>query len=119
MECLAVGRGISLPASANASSKMTTYSIYNYSKHRKQFNMPLIKMEGVQNKLVDMVYNTWLIQCGIDLTNHILDRADSTPDSRVWRTLPYTRSPHERRLVSPPTTGVQHCSSARLTSTIM
>jgi len=76
MECLAVGRGISLPAAANASSKMTTYCIYNYSKHRKQFNMPLIKMEGVQNKLADMVYNTWLIQCGIDLTNHILDKGE-------------------------------------------
>ena len=76
MECLAVGRGISLPASANASSKMTTYSIYNYSKHRKQFNMPLIKMEGVQNKLVDMVYNTWLIHCSIDLTNHLLDKGE-------------------------------------------
>mgnify|MGYP001024982286 CR=1 FL=1 len=76
MECLAVGRGISLPGAANASSKMTTYCVYNYSKHRKQFNMSLIKMEGVQNKLADMVYNTWLIQCGIDLTNHLLDKGE-------------------------------------------
>ena len=65
-----------LPASANASAKMTTYSIYNYCKHREQFNIPLIKMEGVQNKLADMVYNTWLIHCGIDLTNHLLDKGE-------------------------------------------
>uniref|UniRef100_A0A6C0IWV3 Acyl-coenzyme A dehydrogenase n=1 Tax=viral metagenome TaxID=1070528 RepID=A0A6C0IWV3_9ZZZZ len=76
MECLSVGRGVSLPASANASSKMTTYSVYNYAKHRKQFNIPLLKMEGVSNKLVDMVYNTWLIQSGIDLTNHLLDKGE-------------------------------------------
>ena len=76
MECLSVGRGVSLPASANASSKMTTYSVYNYAKHRKQFNIPLLKMEGVSNKLADMVYNTWLIQSGIDLTNHLLDKGE-------------------------------------------
>ena len=76
MECLAVGRGVSLPASANASAKMTTYSLYNYAKHRRQFNIPLLKMEGIQNKLADMVFNTWLIHCGVDLTNHLLDKGE-------------------------------------------
>ena len=73
MECLAAGRGICLPATANASSKVCTYGIFNYIKHRKQFNIPLIKMEGVTNKFCNMVYNTWLIHCGITMTNTILD----------------------------------------------
>ena len=76
MECLAAGRGICLPATANASSKVSTFGVYNYSKHRKQFNIPLVKMQGVQEKLVEMFYNTWLIQCGVGLTNTILDMGE-------------------------------------------
>jgi len=74
MECLAAGRGICLPATANASSKVCTYNIFNYIKHRTQFNIPLIKMEGVSNKFADMVYNTWLIHSSIAMTNDILDQ---------------------------------------------
>lgn len=76
MECLAAGRGICLPATANASSKVATFGIYNYIKHRKQFKIPLIKMEGVQNKFCDMVYHTWLIQSSVALTNNILDSGE-------------------------------------------
>lgn len=76
MECLAEGRGICLPASANASCKIATLGIFNYSKHRKQFNIPLIKMEGVQKKLCNIIYNTWLIDSSIFLTNQLLDRGE-------------------------------------------
>ena len=37
MECLAAGRGICLPATANASAKTCTYGIFNYIKHRKYY----------------------------------------------------------------------------------
>ena len=73
MECLAAGRGVCLPATAQASSKTITYGIYNYIKHRKQFQIPLIKMEGVNNKFCDMLYQTWTIQSSIAFTNHLLD----------------------------------------------
>lgn len=76
MECLAAGRGISLPATANASSKVACYGVINYAKHRKQFNLPLIEMEGVQEKILNMVYNTWAIQSSIALTNEILDSGE-------------------------------------------
>ena len=76
MECLAAGRGICLPATANASSKVSTFGIFHYAMNRKQFNIPLIKMEGVQEKLIEMLYNTWLIQCGVKLTNDILDSGE-------------------------------------------
>lgn len=76
MECLAAGRAVCLPATANASSKVATFGVWNYARHRRQFNIPLIKMEGVQDKLVDMVFHTWLIQCGVKLTNKILDSGE-------------------------------------------
>ena len=76
MECLAAGRGICLPATANASSKVATYSMYLYAKHRRQFKMNLLQMEGVENKLANMVYNTWAIQASVFVTNQLLDAGE-------------------------------------------
>ena len=76
MECLSAGRAVSLPSTALAASKVSTYGIYNYAKHRKQFKIPLLEMEAVSNKLADMVFNTWVIECSTSLTNHLLDRGD-------------------------------------------
>ena len=45
-------------------------------KHRKQFKLPLVEMEGVQDKLVNMLFNTWTIHCGIDMMNTILDNGE-------------------------------------------
>jgi alkylation response protein AidB-like acyl-CoA dehydrogenase len=73
MECLAAGRGICLPGSALASSKVATYGVYQYAKHRKQFKMPLLRMEGVREKILNMFYHTWCIQSSVHLTNAILD----------------------------------------------
>jgi len=78
MECLAVGRGVSLPATANGSSKYTTLSIMNYINIRNQFNMPIGNMEAVREKFIDMFINTWIIHTSVQLTNNILD-SGSTP----------------------------------------
>ena len=76
MECLAAGRGICLPSTALASSKVASYGIFNYGRHRKQFNIPILKMEGVSEKFLDMIYHTWVIQSGIHLTNSLLDEGE-------------------------------------------
>jgi acyl-CoA dehydrogenase len=73
MDCLATGRGISLPATANGSSKFITLSIMNYINIRKQFNMNIGDMEAVREKFIDMYLNTWIIHTSVKLTNHILD----------------------------------------------
>lgn len=78
MECLAVGRGVSLPASASGSSKYITLSILNYINVRNQFNMPIGNMEAVREKFVDMFVNTWIVHTGVSFTNNILD-SGSTP----------------------------------------
>lgn len=78
MECLAVGRGVSLPATANGSSKFITHSIMNYINIRKQFNMNIGNMEAVREKFIDMYLNTWIIHTSVNFTNHILDTG-STP----------------------------------------
>ena len=78
MECLAVGRGVSLPATANASSKTITFGIMNYIRHRHQFKIPIGKMEGIQEKFIEMFYQTIVIQSSVAFTNKILDKG-TTP----------------------------------------
>lgn len=73
MECLAVGRGVSLPATANGSSKFITQAMKYYINSRKQFNMYIGDMEAVKEKFIDMYINTWIIHTSVKLTNHILD----------------------------------------------
>ena len=77
MECLSAGRGISLPSTANASSKVATFGMLNYIKVREQFKLPLSKMEAIQEKINAMVFNTWIIQSSVELTNDILDDGNS------------------------------------------
>ena len=76
MECLAAGRAVCLPGTALSSSKVATWGVYNFSKHRKQFGIPLIKMEGVNEKWLDMLYHTWVIQSSVNLTNVLLEQGD-------------------------------------------
>jgi acyl-CoA dehydrogenase len=73
MECLAVGRGVSLPATANGSSKYITHAIMNYINIRKQFNMNIGNMEAVREKFIAIYLNTWVIHTSVSFTNHILD----------------------------------------------
>ncbi len=77
MECLSAGRGVSLPATANASSKVASFGIINYIKLREQFKIPLSNMEAIQEKVNSIVYNTWIIQSAVCLTNTILDEGNS------------------------------------------
>lgn len=77
MECLSAGRGVSLPATANASSKVASFGIINYIKVREQFKIPLSKMEAIQEKINKIVLDTWIIQSAVELTNCILDKGES------------------------------------------
>ena len=77
MECLSAGRGICLPATANASSKAASFGMYHYIKIREQFNMPLEKMEAIQEKFNKIILDTWIIQSSVLMTNDILDNGDS------------------------------------------
>ena len=72
MECLAEGRGISLPASAVGGMKMLSNSVGGFARIRKQFKIPIAKMEGVQEKLAEMVKDTYTITASQELMNAIL-----------------------------------------------
>ena len=46
MDCLAEGRGISLPALSIAASRSVAVSVGAYARIRKQFKVPIADMEG-------------------------------------------------------------------------
>lgn len=76
MDCLSAGRGISLPATANASSKCAAFGLFHYIQIRDQFKMPLSKMQAIQEKFNKIIFNTWIIQSSVAMTNDILDNGE-------------------------------------------
>ncbi|PIP79830.1 MAG: acyl-CoA dehydrogenase [Gammaproteobacteria bacterium CG22_combo_CG10-13_8_21_14_all_40_8] len=51
VDCLSAGRAISLPSGAIASAKVSAISSGAYARIRKQFHLPIGKMEGVEEAL--------------------------------------------------------------------
>ena len=54
VECLSIGRAISLPACGTASAIMATVLTTAYSTIREQFKLPIYKFEGIEEKLAYM-----------------------------------------------------------------
>ena len=57
MECLAAGRSISLPSSSAAGAKSVLRNSTAYARIRKQFDLPIGKMEGLEEPLARMAEN--------------------------------------------------------------
>ena len=59
MECLAEGRGISLPALSVAAAELACREVGAYARVRRQFGAPLARFEGVQEALGRMAGRTY------------------------------------------------------------
>ena len=62
MECLGVGRGISLPALSTASSEMAYLNVGAFAKVREQFKISVGKFEGVQDVTSRMASQTYMLE---------------------------------------------------------
>ena len=62
MECLGVGRGISLPALSTSASEMTYLTVGAFAKVREQFKISVGKFEGVQDATSRMASNTYMLE---------------------------------------------------------
>lgn len=76
MECLSEGRAVSLPATGVAAAKLATVGTGAYARVRNQFRTPIADMEGVQEKIAEMVKETFVITSGQFLTNALLDSGE-------------------------------------------
>jgi acyl-CoA dehydrogenase len=61
MECLAVGRALSLPALSTAGAKLSAHATGAYARVRKQFNSPIAKFEGIEEPLARIAGLTYLM----------------------------------------------------------
>ena len=78
MECLAEGRGISLPASAYASSSSIIKYVSEYCNIRTQFKTPIGQMEGIREKTAEIFANTYIMYSMQNLFNSILSNKISS-----------------------------------------
>ena len=68
MECLAAGRSISLPATSAAAAKSLLRTSTAYARIRKQFNLPIGFMEGIEEPLARMVENAYALEAARAVT---------------------------------------------------
>ncbi|MFW1753769.1 acyl-CoA dehydrogenase [Acinetobacter wanghuae] len=62
MECLAVGRGISLPALSTAAGEMTYLNVGAFARIRQQFKISVGKFEGVQEATSEIASDTYMLE---------------------------------------------------------
>lgn len=73
MECLSVGRGISLPATSTGGAKLVTNVVGNYSLVRRQFGLPLGKFEGIQAAMAEIAGFTYMLDAARIFTAGAID----------------------------------------------
>lgn len=74
MECLSIGRGISLPALATASSKLSYCMTGAYAHIRKQFKVPIGDFEGVAEAMARIAGYTYLLEATRVFTTTAVDQ---------------------------------------------
>ncbi len=62
MECLAVGRGISLPSTSAGGAKLVSRVVGDYSLVRKQFGMSIGKFEAIEEAMARITGFTYMIE---------------------------------------------------------
>ncbi len=73
MNCLAVGRSISLPAGSTGAAKMASMATGAYARIRQQFNLPIGEFEGVQEALARIGGNTYVMDAARTMTAGAVD----------------------------------------------
>jgi acyl-CoA dehydrogenase len=73
MNCLSVGRSISLPAVGTGAAKFTSLTSGQYSQLREQFGVPLAAFEGIEEVLARIAGNAWLMDSARILTANAVD----------------------------------------------
>lgn len=73
VECLSVGRAITLPSNATGGIKTIALATGAYSRIRRQFKLPIGKMEGVEEALARIGGNAYLMDAVTTLSTNAID----------------------------------------------
>jgi acyl-CoA dehydrogenase len=76
MECLSAGRAISLPSSAAAGAKSMLRFSTAYGRVRKQFGLPVAKMEGLEEPLARLAESAYVIEAARAATAGMVDQGE-------------------------------------------
>lgn len=76
MECLSAGRAISLPSSATAGAKMMLRVTSAYARIRKQFGLPISRMEGIEEPLVRIIETAYVNEAARAITASMVSRGE-------------------------------------------
>ncbi len=73
MECLAAGRGISLPSSNTGMAKLAVRATGGYARVRRQFRTAIGRFEGIEEPLARMGGNLYMMDATRQLTARAVD----------------------------------------------
>ncbi len=76
VECLSVGRAISLPSSATGGAKTAAMVTGAYARIRKQFNLPIGRFEGIEEALARIAGYTYAISALSRQTATVVDAGE-------------------------------------------
>ena len=72
VECLSVGRGITLPSNSTGSLKSIATATGAYAHIRRQFKISIGKMEGIEEPLARIAGNTYVMDAAASLITYAL-----------------------------------------------
>jgi acyl-CoA dehydrogenase len=76
VECLSIGRSITLPSTASGGSKMGAIATGAYARIRKQFGLSIGRFEGVQEALARIAGKAYAISALSEATAAAVDRGE-------------------------------------------
>lgn len=76
VECLSVGRAISLPSCSTGGAKMVAFATGAYARIRKQFNLPIGRFEGIEEALCRIAGKTYSCAAVSTMTALSVDRGE-------------------------------------------
>merc|ERR1719271_1328788 len=77
VECLAEGRGVSLPAGAVGAARTVTAGVGAYARIRKQFRVPIAEFGGIKEALARAGREAYIVLAGGELMNAIVDNHEA------------------------------------------
>jgi acyl-CoA dehydrogenase len=98
MECLAAGRAISLPSSATAGTKTMLRLSSAYGRIRKQFGLPVARMEGVEEALARQIESAYACEAARAVTAAMVSRGERP--SVISALMKYQTTERMRRAVN-------------------
>jgi len=76
MECLGVGRSVSLPALSTGAGKLACRATGAYARIRRQFKLPIGQLEGIEEPLARMAGLTYQMEAARAMTCAAVDRGE-------------------------------------------